>query len=79
MSMSDEVRSTLSGLVAPAVKRGESIVAEQVAMASDCGGRQTMWTGDAGSPIGGLLSGMQEETETGAWAVRPFLRGVMGG
>ena len=50
------------------------IVRGQVVMATDLGGRRTMPTGDAGSPIGGRSSEMQEEAVTGAWTVRPLHR-----
>ena len=58
-------------------------------MATDHGGRRTMPTGDAGSPIGsdafgplgergelivGRSSETQEEAVTGAWTVRPLHR-----
>ena len=46
----------------------------QVAMATDHGGRRTMPTGDAGSPIGGQSSETREEAVTGAWTVRPLHR-----
>ena len=36
------------------------------------GGRRTMPTGDAGSPIGGRSSETQEEAVTGPWTVRPL-------
>ena len=46
----------------------------QVAMATDHGGRPTMPTGDAGSPIRGRSSETREEAVTGAWTVRPLHR-----
>ena len=44
----------------------------QVAMVTDHGGRPTMPTGDAGSPIGGRSSETQEEAVMGLWTVRPL-------
>ena len=44
----------------------------QVAMVTYHGGRRTMPTGDAGSPIGGRSSETQEEAVTGPWTVRPL-------
>ena len=43
-------------------------------MATDHGGRRTMPTGDAGSPIGGWSSETREEAVTGPWTVRPLHR-----
>ena len=51
----------------------------QVAMATDHGGRRTMPTGDAGSPISGQSSETREEAMTGAWTVQPVARGAVGG
>ena len=70
MKMINEARSTLPGPLVPFGRRGELIVAGQVAMATGCDGRQTMPTGGAGSPIDGRLSGTRVEDATGAWTVR---------
>ena len=42
-------------------KLGELIVVGLVAMATDHGGRRTKWTGGAGNPISGRLSGSPKE------------------
>ena len=44
----------------------------QVAMVTYHGGRGTMPTGDAGSPIGGRSSETLEEAVNGPWTVRPL-------
>ena len=46
----------------------------QVGMATDHGGRPTMPTSDAGSPIRRRSSETWEEAMTGAWTVRPLHR-----
>ena len=70
--MNNEARSTLPGPLVPLGRRGELIVAGQVAMATGRDGRRTMPTGGAGSPIGGRPSGTRVEDATGAWTVRPL-------
>ena len=70
MKMINEARSTLPGPLVPLGRRGELIVAGQVAMATGRDGRQTMPTGGAGSPIDGRPSGTRVEDATGAWTVR---------
>ena len=72
MSMSDGVRSTLSGLLGPAGERGESIAVGQVAMATDHDSQRIALTGGAGSPMGGRPSGTREDVATGEWMVRPL-------
>ena len=75
MKMINEARSTLPGPLVPLGRRGELIVAGQVAMATGRDGRRTMPTGGAGSPIGGRPSGTRGtrvEDATGAWTVRPL-------
>ena len=78
MKMINEARSTLPGPLVPLGRRGELIVAGQVAMATGRDGRQTMLTGGARSPIGGRLSGTRVEDATGAWTVRPLHRAPLG-
>ena len=51
----------------------------QVAMATDHGGRRTMPTGDAGSPINGRSSETREEAVTGVLDGPPVARGAVGG
>ena len=72
MKMINEARSTLPGPLVPLGRRGELIVAGQVAMATGRDGRRTMPTGGAGSPIDGRPSGTRVEDATGAWTVRPL-------
>ena len=72
MKMINEARSTLPGPLVPFGRRGELIVAGQVAMVTGCDGRRTMPTGGAGSPIGGRPSGTRLEDARGAWTVRPL-------
>ena len=78
MAAPNDARSTPSDVLSPLGERGELIVVGQVAMATDHGGRRTMPTGNAGSPIGGWPSGTREEVATGAWAVRPLHRAPPG-
>ena len=72
MKMINEARSTLPGPLAPPGRRGELIVAGQVAMATGRDSQRTMPTGGAGSPIGGRPSGTRLEDATGAWTVSPL-------
>ena len=72
MTMNNEARSTLPGPLVPLGRRGELIVAGQVAMATGHDGRRTMSTGGAGAPIGGRPSGTRVEDATGAWTVHPL-------
>ena len=72
MKMINEARSTLPGPLVPLGRRGELIVAGQVAMATGRDGRRTMPTGGAGSPTGKRPSGTRVEDATGAWTVRPL-------
>ena len=72
--MQNATRSTTSDALDPRGERGELIVVGQVAMVTYHGGRRTMPTGDAGSPIGGRSSETQEEAVTGPWTVRPLHR-----
>ena len=72
MKMINEARSTLPGPLVPLGRRGELIVAGQVAMATGRDGRRTMPTGGAGSLIDGRPSGTRVEDATGAWTVRPL-------
>ena len=72
MAMNNEAGSTLPGPLVPLGRRGELIVAGQVAMATGRDGRRTMPTGGAGSPIGGRPSGTRVGDATGAWTVRPL-------
>ena len=74
MKMINEARSTLPGLLVPLGRRGELIVAGQVAMATGRDSRRTLPTGGAGSPIGGRPSGTRVEDATGAWTLRPLQR-----
>ena len=55
-------------------ERGESIVAGQVAIAIDRGGRRTTPTGGAGFPISGWPSGSLDEDARGAREGCPFPR-----
>ena len=70
MKMINEARSTLPGPLVPLGRRGELIVAGQVAMATGRDGRRTMPSGGAGSPIDGRPSGTRVKDATGAWTVR---------
>ena len=72
MKMNNEARSILPGPLVPLGRRGELIVAGQVAMATGRDGRRTMPTGGVGSPISGRPSGTRVEDATGAWTVRPL-------
>ena len=72
MKMNNEARSILPGPLLPLGRRGELIVAGQVAMATGRDGRRTMPTGGAGSSIDGRPSGTRVEDATGAWTVRPL-------
>ena len=78
MAAPNDARSTPLDALSPLGERGELIVVGQVAMATDHGGRRTMPTGNAGSPIGGWPSGTREEVATGAWTVRPLYRAPPG-
>ena len=68
--MNNEARSTLLGPLVPLTRRGELVVAGQVAMATGRDCRQVMPTGGVGSPIGGRPSGTRVEDAMGAWTVR---------
>ena len=68
----NDTRSTPLDAFGPRGERGELIVVGQVAMVTYHGGRRTMPTGDAGSPIGGRSLVTQEEAVTGPWTVRPL-------
>ena len=57
------------GPYGPPGEGGESIVAGQVAMATDCSGRLTMPTGNAGALIGRRPSGLRAEPGTESWTV----------
>ena len=70
MKMINEARSTLPGPFVPLGRRGELIVAGQVAMATGRDGWRTMPTSGAGSLIDGRPSGTRVEDATGAWMVR---------
>ena len=62
-------------MLGPYGERGELIIVGQVPMATDHGGRRSMPTSDAGSPIDRQSLETWEEAVTGAWTACP-LHGV---
>ena len=63
-------------MLGPSGERGELIVVQQVAVATDHGSRRTMPTGDVGSPINGRSLETWEEAVTGGWTVHPLHGGL---
>ena len=62
------------GTIGPPEERGELIVMGQEAMATDCGGQQTMSSDSARSLIGSQPLGLPREEAKGAQKSCPFSR-----
>ena len=66
--MTNEAQSTLLGSFT--TRRGELVVAGQVAISTGYSGQRAMPTGSVGSPIGRGPLGSRTEAGMGSWTVR---------